>query len=517
MATRARISLENNLRLIRYADDFLVLCKTAKHAQEALELTGEVLEQLKLRFSERKTRVVDFNQGFHFLGVQFIRSLAIPSKNSSQRTSIYPADKTDKNNDNSSQLVDDTSQLQTKQAEVKPAPQWFNYALADKQQYESSDEMQEAFSEAGISPKMFPSEDKPDDHIEPPVSDFGDESSELDEPRLKTLYLLEHGSVLGKQYERFIIRKHGEVVKEIPAIHVDQIMVYGNSQLTTQVMQFCLQQRIPIYLLSGKGRFYGMVDSFDTEPVLLHREQFRRAEEPDFCLELSKQILRGKISNSRLLLKRLSRHRDAPALLKAGNELSGSLSKLETASNLDQLRGYEGNAARIYFQSIAATVDESWGFKRRVKNPPTDPINAMLSYGYTLLYYNVYTFLRVRGLNPHVGYLHPLRMGHPALASDMVEEFRALIVDAVVLNLVFTNKVTAEDFKMPESPGDMCLMLPKARNLFIRHLENKLNTAIKHPVNEFNIDYRRSIEHQVNHLAAVIRQREPAYQPWVLR
>ncbi len=344
-----------------------------------------------------------------------------------------------------------------------------------------------------------------------------EEQSSLGNPRLKTLYLTEHGSTLGKEYERFIIKRKGMVIKQIPAIHVGQIMVFGNSQLTTQVMQFCLQARIPIYLLSAKGKYYGMVDSFSTEPVLLHREQFLRADDKAFCLQLAKQFIKGKISNNRLLLQRLSRNRKAPAFDHAIKQQKHILKQIETATTLDQLRGFEGTAARINFQAIAVTVDSSWGFTQRIKQPPTDPINAMLSYGYTLLFYNIYTFLRTRGLNPHVGFLHPMRMGHPALASDVMEEFRSIVVDAVVLNIVLNKKLSPDDFEYPETEKKPCLLTPKARGIFIRQLEKKLNAGVTHPVSKLKLDYRRCMEHQVNHLAAIIRERETIYQPIILK
>ena len=312
-------------------------------------------------------------------------------------------------------------------------------------------------------------------------------------------------------------RKKGEIIKQIPAIHIDQIMVFGNSQLTTQVMQFCLQTRIPIYLLSAKGKYYGMVDSFNTEPVLLHREQFLKADDKAFCLQLAKQFIKGKISNNRLLLQRLSRNREAPAFDHAIKQLKRSINNLETATTLDQLRGYEGTAARINFQAIAATVDSSWGFTQRVKRPPTDPINAMLSYGYTLLFNNIYTFLRARGLNPHIGYLHPMRMGHPALASDVMEEFRSIVVDAVVMNIVLNKKLTPDDFELPKKEGGICLLKPTSRRIFIGYIEKKLNAGLTHPVTDLKLDYRRCMEHQVNHLAGVIREREINYQPIILK
>lgn len=509
--------LEKNLRLVRYADDFVVLCKTPEKAQEAMKLTGEVLRGLRLNFNKHKTHIVNFDQGFHFLGIQFIRSLTFKSEHKPPQKLI--PDIREKQSDEISPVQ--ANKQKNPQSTFEKPIQWYSYALPANTHYTSSDEMREAFAEAGIVAKEFLSEAEPEiDHFEPPEFSQAEETKENEilqnnKPRLKTLYLMEHGSTLAKQYERFIIKRKGLVVKEIPAIHIDQIMVFGNSQLTTQVMQFCLQERIPIYLLSGKGRYYGMVDSFNTEPVLLHREQFLQADNKKFCLELAKQFISGKISNSQLLLKRLSRDRDAPALKKAIPQLKHPLNKLEQAHTLDQLRGFEGNAARIYFQALAATVDNKWGFTKRVKQPPTDPINAMLSYGYTLLFYNMYSFLRSRGLNPHVGYLHPMRMGHPALVSDTIEEFRAIVVDSVVLNIVLNNKLTPDDFKWQK--GQSCLLNTKARALFIRHLENKLNASLTHPVSKLKLDYRRCMEHQINHLAAVIRGREKKYQPLILR
>ena len=144
-------------------------------------------------------------------------------------------------------------------------------------------------------------------------------------------------------------------------------------------------------------------------------------------------------------------------------------------------------------------------------------MNALLSYGYTLLFYNVYSFVRARGLNPHVGFLHQVRAGHPALVSDLIEEFRAIIVDAVVLRLVLNRRVTPEHFAMPQGAGKECIMEETARKLFIRELEKKMNASITHPMSGLRLDYRRCIEHQVHHLAAVIQAREPIYKPMMLR
>lgn len=487
--------LDKQYKIIRYADDFVILCQSEKQAKRALQLSGDVLEQLRLCFNETKTSITHFNHGFRFLGVEFIRSLAIKSK---------PDIKLD--------LIQQT-QRPAKLKSTKPA--------------HTSDttltEMQQAFLQAGITPGQFiqatqktattPSESAEPEALE--IEDPEDASTSRYDPRLKTLYLLKHGLVLGKESERFMIRYHGEVQQEIPAIHVDQIMVFGNAQITTQAMQFSLKKRIPIFLLSNKGYYYGVIDSFDTESVTLHRQQFLHADNPQFCLQHAIAILQGKLANSRLILQRINRHHTNPALAAAAMQIDQLIPQLQQATHLDQLRGYEGIAARTYFQAFVATLDPDWLFKKRNKNPPLDPVNAMLSYGYTLLFYNVYTFLRARGLNPHVGYLHPMRQGHPALVSDMMEEFRALIVDSVVFNIALNHKLQADDFIIQENKA--CLLTPKARKYFIQQLENKFNAQLRHPVSGLRLDYRRCIEHQTNHLAAVIRQTTPSYQAMILR
>ncbi len=483
--------IEHNQRLVRFADDFLILCKSQSRAEHALEMTEDLLQQLKLKINQDKTSVLDFNRGFRFLGVDFIRSLVIKTE--------YPQPP---GGDLQRVIAKQpTGTTQTSDGPIEPP----------------LSEMALAFHEAGLSAENFP-----DNPIHPAESDLvQDETPQTHDvsfdPRLRTLYLLRHGQTLGKESERLVVRSKRKVIKEIPAIKIDQIMVFGNAQITTQAMQFCLQESIPIFLLSGRGRYYGVVDSFETDPVLLHRDQFKRVENADFCLGLAREFVRGKLSNCRLILNRQARKRDAPAFAESADTLKLIIKQLDQAESLDQLRGYEGSGARIYFAAIAQTLSTSWGFNKRLRQPPTDPINAMLSYGYTLLFYNTYSLIRARGLNPHVGYLHSLRAGHPALVSDIIEEFRAVIVDAVVLKLVLNDQVSPDDFETSPDGSGACLLNSNARSVFIRSLESKLNSPVKHPVSRFKLDYRRCIEHQINHLAAVIRGREPIYRPALFR
>lgn len=488
--------LNRNLRIVRFADDFLILCRTREKAEKALDFTTEVLNSLNLVINPDKTRVVDFNRGFRFLGVDFIHSLTFKTR--------YPDDDpVPMDLDNLARIPLEAEAKEILDARPKP------------QDMDSGNTM--TISEAKASPG--------EDHhpvtsmmeIEPPSRNMEEQKVADLDPRLRTLYLLAHGSVLGKESEQFVVRRSGKIVQRIPAIKVDQIMVFGNAQISTQAMRFCLQEKIPVFLLSGQGRFFGIIDGFDTDPVLLHRDQFLKAGDQAFCLNIARQFVCGKIANCRTILLRYSRKRTLPDMQAAAESLKQILPRLDSATDLDQVRGYEGLAARTYFDALSKSLDADWQFNGRTRQPPKDPVNSLLSYGYTLLFYNLYSFIRARGLNPHVGFLHPIRSGHPALVSDLIEEFRAIVVDTVVFNLVLNRRITPECFTGPADADTPCLLDDRTRALFIQELEKKFNAPIRHPMSGDNVDYRRCFEHQANHLAAVIQGRQAQYQPMVIK
>lgn len=464
------VLLDHDMRLVRYADDFLVLCRSEARAEQVMELTRQTLTALHLEFNASKTRIVDFDRGFRFLGYQFIKNLA------------FPADAPPK---------PDLSKQQSEPEEPGEPPTALSQAF------------RQAYHERDL--------------VDPAAGNTSAMAGSWADPALRTLYLMEPGCVLAKESERLVVRRKGEVIHEAPALHVDQVLVFGPSQITTQCMAFCLEQSIPIVLLSGKGRYYGVVDAFDTDPVLLHREQFLRSADSEFCLGLSKRFVQGKIANMRLVLRRYARKRDAIGLTQAEHELAKYESEAERADTLDQLRGYEGIAGKAYFEAWRSILGPEWRFDKRVRQPPTDPINAVLSFGYTLLFYNVYSFIRARGLNVHVGFLHPLRAGHPALASDMMEEFRPLVVDALVFNLVLNGRLTPDDFIAPAADGEACLLREHASKQFIHAFEDKINSAVTHTPSGRQLDYRRCIDLQVQTLSALLRGSVSEYLPMVQR
>ncbi|MBI4652161.1 CRISPR-associated endonuclease Cas1 [Candidatus Desantisbacteria bacterium] len=330
---------------------------------------------------------------------------------------------------------------------------------------------------------------------------------------LRTLYLLEQGSVLKKEDERFIITKDGNVVKEIPAIKIDQILVFGNIQITTQAMRFCLEQNIPIILLSSRGKYFGVVESFQRTDPNLHKRQFDIAGNKKLSLEIAKAIVEAKINNSKVLIQRYARKRPSLNIDSEIQSINNLLDKIPSVEMHDELMGVEGAASAQYFSVLRMLIGNEWKFTKRQKHPPPDPVNSMLSYGYTLLFYNIYAMIRMHKLHPYVGFLHGIREGHPALVSDILEEFRAPVVDAIVLNLITRGSLKKEDFILSEDESVPCLLKDEARKVYIKSFEGKMNSSISHINTGSLVDYRRYIDLQVQALRSVIEGKTEKYEP----
>jgi CRISPR-associated protein Cas1 len=441
--------MKGKFKHVRFADDFVILCKDRPDAENALELTEDVLRKLKLRLNMEKTRVIHFNHGFKYLGMEFLRSMVYrplyEEKSGIELTDDKYEDSIDDNKpaEKAISMMPDTLMAEA-----------FRKALRESEKDDV--DVDELFHE------------KPE--IEPTVSG---------NPLLRTLYLLEQGTVLAKEDERFKVVRDKKSIREIPAIKVDQIIIFGNIQITTQAMRFCLQEDIPIILLSSRGRYFGAVESFMKTNIALHKKQFEMADERRFAIEIGKAIVKAKINNSKVLIQRYCRKRQQVTMDREIQNMNIMIKKLPHVERHDELMGIEGAAAANYFLSLRRLIGDNWGFRKRQKRPPPDPVNSLLSYGYTLLFYNVFALIRAYGLHPYVGFLHSVKHGHPSLVSDIMEEFRAPIVDAVVLNLILRGSLKREDFMLPDEEGLPCLLKDRAVRIFIRAFEVQLHMLLQ--------------------------------------
>jgi CRISPR-associated protein Cas1 len=261
-----------------------------------------------------------------------------------------------------------------------------------------------------------------------------------------------------------------------------------------------------------------LVSALDSR-VALRVLQHQRIRDEAFNLAMARSIVAAKIGNSRLLLRRYYRFRPG-GKSPVDDTLRELQARAHTAPDIDALRGLEGNAAKHYYRAWHELLPESWKphFNGRNRQPPADAINAMLSYGYAVLYHNLLTLVAARGLDPHLGHLHAVRDGHPALVSDLVEEFRALVVDAAVLKLTLDRPCDDAEFQLVEQGGRrQCRLHATLRRALIERLEAKLNSRINHPATQEPGDYRRIMRMQIAHYIQVLQGATPAYTPFMPR
>lgn len=467
--------LREDLALVRYADDFVILTRTESQAQVALELTERTLRDLQLKLNDHKTRIVHLDAGMDFLGWTFVRSMAVP-----RARGVAP----------------ESSPAPLPMAPHKPTPATVGP--------DDDGGPLERVSLAAITPSA--------------VSEHQGALPDADVLQ-RTLYVVEPGCELGKESERLQLRKGDAVLLEAPVIHVDQVVLFGQHAMTPAAMYLCMAHRVPVVLLSRLGRFVGRLDAPDCSHSALLLAQVNGLQDEVFRLALAQQLVAAKLDHSALVLARYSR-RHAPAA-DGGERLHNTILQLredrrrvKTASSLDSLRGLEGQAARAYFDGMRLLLGSEWGFTARLKRPPPDPVNAMLSLGYTLLYHSVAGLLQARGLNAHLGLFHSSSGGHFALASDVMEEFRSVVVDGLVLDWCLNGLVSPGDFKVH---SDGCSLSPDTTRRFIHAYEDKLGSAsawIDPAQGGVPKDLRQRIDHQAMRLCQALHARDPLrYKP----
>ncbi len=321
---------------------------------------------------------------------------------------------------------------------------------------------------------------------------------------LRPLYVTGHGFTIGKSSEVLQVRERGKLVQEARLGEISQLNVFGNVQLTAAAVQGLCWAEKPIAHFSYGGWFYGLTQGLGLKNVFLRREQFRRAEDPSFCLRVARQLVASKIRNQRTLLQR--NHVEPPPLvLGRMRRLARDASQAES---LDSLLGIEGAAARFYFREFGGMLkvedDEplpSFDFDGRNRRPPRDPVNALLSFAYSLLVKDLTIVCHAIGFDPFVGFYHQPRFGRPALALDLMEMFRPLIADSAVLTAVNTRMVGPADFVRS---GRAVGLTPRGRKGLIRAHEQRMDALVTHPLFGYRVNYRRILEIQGRLLARVL-------------
>ncbi len=328
------------------------------------------------------------------------------------------------------------------------------------------------------------------------------------------------------QEPRARIRKEGETllveVEDAPPVRVrlsdtSTLVLFGSASLTTPALHELLRREIPIAWHSHGGWFLGMAHGMGHKNVELRTAQYRASFEDRRCLELARTFVATKIRNARTLLRRNWRGEQPADPILA--ELAHWARRAEHASSLDTLLGVEGNAAALYFRSFGDLLTDrafarGFAFDRRNRRPPTDPVNALLSFAYAMLTRTVAVTVATVGLDPYRGFFHRPRYGRPALALDLMESFRPLLADSAVLTAINNGELRAEDFV---HAAGSCALTPMGRKKFIACFERRLSQEITHPLFGYRVDYRRVIELQVRLLGRHLLGELPRYPDFTTR
>ncbi|ACK73899.1 CRISPR-associated protein Cas1 (plasmid) [Gloeothece citriformis PCC 7424] len=314
---------------------------------------------------------------------------------------------------------------------------------------------------------------------------------------MATLYLMEQGTWVQKEQERLIIQVSKTQKMEVLMREVERIMIFGNVQLSTPAINACLKHNILVLFLNQAGQYNGHLWSLGSIHLNNEMVQIKRHQEHEFQVKISKAIVYGKLMNSKRLLMRLNRKRQVPDMDKVIEGINSDILSLESVDNLDQLRGYEGIAAARYFPAFGQLItNAAFSFSLRNRQPPTDPVNSLLSFGYTLLFNNVLSLIISEGLSPYFGNFHYGERDKPYLAFDLMEEFRAIIVDGMVLRVINNGLLTLKDFEPVASNGGVYLT-DKGRRIFLKEFESRINKLISHPDIQSPVSYRQTIQLQI--------------------
>lgn len=334
-------------------------------------------------------------------------------------------------------------------------------------------------------------------------------------PDPRPIYIQEQGSVVSVRGGRLEVFKDQEKLDSLRLIDVGQVCLQGNVNVTPQAMRELLSREVPVCWFSYGGWFSGMAQGLPGKNVDLRRAQFTASHER--ALLIARRMVEGKIRNSRTLLRRNSRE-DVAKEVESMGRLAGQAAG---ASGFPTLLGLEGVAARIYFTSFSHmfTLDTDLSLQQfnangRSRRPPPDPVNALLSFAYALLVKDVTTTLVTIGFDPYLGVFHRPRFGRPALALDLAEEFRPLVAESVVLQVVNNGEVASRDFL---SRAGGCQLEKDGRRSVIRAYERRMSHEIKHPLFGYRVSYRRAIEVQARLLAAHLLGEVDDYTPFVTR
>jgi CRISP-associated protein Cas1 len=353
---------------------------------------------------------------------------------------------------------------------------------------------------------------------------------------MSTLYLTQPGSQLHKEHDRLLVKRGDEVLEAIPLIKVDQVVLMGRGvSITTSALHALTRKGSDIVYLSGSGGYISRVVGAEHKNGRLRHQQSLLASDPSCALRTAQNIVHGKVNNQRVLVQRHAERASwAGRALAAMDDMAR---RVRGSQDLDQLRGMEGQAAREYFGLMRRMLrppsdGDTWNFERRAYYPPTDPVNALLSFTYSLLLRDMTTACELIGLDPYLGFFHAIDYGRPSMALDLMEEFRPIVADSIVMEAVNRPYISLVDFEQvdlsekeserdeftePRSTVHAVYLAGSGREKIIALYENRVNDESMFTYQEQQVSYRYIFQLQAQAMARLIQGEVSEYVPFTVR
>ncbi|MDX2084676.1 MAG: CRISPR-associated endonuclease Cas1 [Candidatus Melainabacteria bacterium] len=328
----------------------------------------------------------------------------------------------------------------------------------------------------------------------------------------QAVYVDRPGSKLSIKNGSLVISAVGsEDPVTIGLARINQVVIQQPAHCTSSFLETCTKQKIPVMLLDFSGRWQGCMQGHVTRNVLSRLQQYQQLTDPEVSLILAKTLIQAKLTNQRVWLRR-HLGTDHPSV----EALARILKSLDRAENSASLLGMEGEAARHHFQGLSEMINTEGGieWQGRHKHPSPDPLNSLLSFGYSILMQQAVTACHLAGLDPYLGFYHGLKHGKPSLALDLMEIYRTPVVDTTVLGFLNRGQCTADDF---ESEGSTCKLKQTARKAFMQSLFERLRTPVKHPVFGYSTTYQRAIHVEARLLSYALLSGLDLWKPFTWR
>lgn len=331
------------------------------------------------------------------------------------------------------------------------------------------------------------------------------------------VYLNESGASVNVDGGQCVINSKNGMITRIPIENIEYVSIFGNINITTPAMQMFMKNKIPVTLYSSKGAYFGRILSNERVNILRQRKQFELSGNTDFSLNISKRIISAKIHNQSVVLNRYcSKFMHFEKVKECINSIKSLQRDIERCITIKELMGYEGIAARNYFKGLSICIEPEFKFNGRSRRPPRDAFNSLISLGYSMLLNELYGALEGKGLNVYAGFLHQDHENHPTLASDMMEEWRAVIIDSLAMSLINGHEIQKSEFTETE---EGVFLSKDAMKVFFKKYETKMKTLNSYIADEGSrASFRKSLWLQTASLAKAIDQKDyTLYNPIKIR